>query len=264
MENQSGTPTFEEYVKLTLNSGVAPLELAFVPVTDCDSGRPLAFRTRTVINSVIAGTLKETEYAPVCDKRNTGAELFVQSVKRVASALKAFKDCDPPIKFLSLRCPAEVAENPDFDAYAVISDALNVCKVKNPSALCVEFPASLLEKDSEKAKRLLLDISALKVKTMITGCGGENFFSHKLATVQPSAVMLDKTATAWAGSRDKPNLVQAMIAYINSMGIEAYAEGESDKRRELRRTDCAGFTDCNALPLDVNKAVELAKAEYEV
>lgn len=264
MEHISGSPTFDEYVQLSVDSGVAPVTLLFKPVVDCESGRPIAFRTETLIHSVIAGTLNEAAYTHVCDKSETGIELFRHVLKRVISAIKQFKDCDPPVQFLSLRCPAEAVENPEVDLYGILSDAIKSARLRKPSMLCIEFPASLMEKQAEKARRALLDIQLLKVKTMICGCGKDEFPLSKLVSVSPYAVMLDSAATAWAGSRDKPQLIPAMVSYIKSMGVEAFAEGESEKRRELRNIDCAGFSDIGAALLTLEQAVNVAKAEYDI
>lgn len=264
MENTSRSPTFDEYVKLSVESGVEPISLIFRPVLDCESGRPIAFRTQSVIYSVIAGTLNEEDYTHVCDKRETGIQLFRQSLKRVIYAIKEFSDCDPPIGFLSLRCPAEAVENPEVDLYGIVSEAIKSCRLSDPSMLCVEFPASLIEKQTKNARTALLDLQILKVKTMICGCGKEDFPISKLVSVSPYAVMLDSSATAWAGNRNKPQLVSAMVSYIKSMGVEVYAEGESSKRRDLRNTDCAGFIETGAAPLGLGQAVQIAKAAYDV
>ena len=263
MKNISDKRTFEKYVELSLQSGVSPLELVFVPVADCDTGRPVAFRVQTVIRSVIAGTLRQEDYAHICDKRDTGTELFLQSLRRAAAHISDFKGCTPPIRFISLRCPAEAVENSRTDLYEAIAGVLKKSRITDPSFIMVEFPAEILEKSTDKARRALQDIHSLKVKTMITGCGKEDFPLSKLVTVQPYAVLLDKTAVAWAGNRDKPMLVSSMITYIKNMGIVAYAEGTADKRRELRRTDCAGFIDCEAVPLTAEQAVKLTKPESE-
>ncbi|MGN1052823.1 MAG: EAL domain-containing protein, partial [Candidatus Scatosoma sp.] len=247
-----------------LQSGVPPLELTYFPVVECDSGRPVAFRVQTVINSVIAGTLRQADYAHICDGRETGVELFLQSLRRAIRAFSRFQGCTPPMRFFSLRCPAEAAFGRDL--YEAVAGVIKETRLADPSAICVEFPAAFIEGDPERAKRALLDLHSLKVKTMITGCGREDFPLSRLVTVQPYAVLLDKTAVAWAGSRDKPSLMTSMISYIRSMGIEAYAEGAADKRRELRRTDCAGFVDCDGVPLSLDGAVKLAKSgsEYEL
>ncbi len=254
------TQSFYDYVKLSVDSGVQPLELKFEKIVDCESGYPVAFRTETVINSILLGRLNEKDYREVCDKLNTGIEVFKHSLQHVITALKSFDALETPVKFLSLRCPAEIVENENVDLFGLMSDVLKKNPKLDPSKVCIEFPSSLMQKNTEKARTALLDMKILKVRTMLTGCGKEEFPLSKLVTVPPDVVILDSSATEWAGSRDKPQLVPSLVAYVKAMGIDTVAEGDGEKRRALRNADCLGFIELGGEKVDLNGALELMKA----
>lgn len=261
MLDSSMAGTFDDYVALSLESGVPPIDFIYRPIVDCDAGEVIALRAETVINSVVLGRLGEADYTGVCDERESGIALFAQSVRHALRAIERFRECSTPISFLSVRCPAEIAETPGADLFGMVRDALREHRTVPPSALCIEFPPSLMEKHTDKARTALLDLKALKVKTMIAGCGKEDFPISKLVTVPPDAVMLDESATAWAGSRDKPALFSALVSYLKSMGIEAYAAGTAEKRRALRNSDCVGFLDSERAPLTQAEVLDLMQAE---
>lgn len=264
MSGESLLQSFDDYVSLSVKSGVAPIELLYRPIIDCETGRVLALLAETVINSSLLGRLNEVDYTGVCDGRLSGIALFVQSLRHALCDLDVFRARFAPPSFLSIRCPAELAEAPDVDLFSTVRNVLKGHRNVSPSALCIAFPASLTEKQTEKARKAILDLKVLKVKTLITGCGKEDFPISKLVTITPDAVVLDESATAWAGSRDKPRLFPALVTYLKSMGIEAYAEGAEEKRHAMRNTDCAGFIDRERQPLSREEILSLLATETAI
>lgn len=262
MDNK--TMSFNDYVKLSQESGVPPLELKYTKITDCESGSTIAFRTQTIVNSVVLGTLTEKDYTDVCDKRDTGIEVFKHTLQHLLIALKRFELLeDTPIQFLSLRCPSEIVENENADLYEIVSAILSKFPTADASKICIEFDSSLLDKQTEKARTAMLDMKLLKVRTMLTGCGKEEFSLPKLLNIPPDIVLLDKETTEYAGSRDKPQLVSSLVAYIKSMGIDTVAEGNIDKRYALRNADCLGFIDVDDTAMSLGDALDFLKAGVE-
>lgn len=246
-------PTFAEYVTMTVESGVAPLELRFYPIVAPDSGLPVAYRTATRIRSVVLGVMEEKEYTYVSDKRTIGEEVLKHNLQHAIAALKEFANAGRNVRYLSVRCPAELPGRTEL--YRVISGVLNKNPNLDPSKLCLEFPASVMEQDTAKTGEAMKDMKLLKVRTAIVGCGAENFPMAKLLTVTPDIVVLDGFSTGWAGSRDKPQLMTSLISYVISMGIECVAEGTEEIRRALRRSDCVGFIDREAESLSLAEAI---------
>lgn len=246
------TLTFNDYVRLSLDSGVAPLELRFFPIVDCESGLPIAYRSSVVINSVVTGTLTEKDYASYCDNHPCGVELFKHHLQHAIAAICAFAKAQRKVDFVTVACPTEIVNaKPLFD---VLSEVLSKNPDLDPQKLCLEFTPSILA-ETEKARAIVLDLKVLKVRTMLTGCGTEYFSLAKLLKVPMDSVMLHPSVTEWAGSRDKPQYVPSMITCINSLGTSVFAEGAEEKRSALRRTDCIGFLSAEAEPLTWRQAL---------
>lgn len=252
--------TFNDYVRLSLDSGVAPIELRFYPFEDCESGFPVAYRTSLIINSVIAGTLTEKDFSPYCDNHPCGVQLFRHHLQHAITAILSFAKAEKQIEFISVACPADIVNaEPLFD---LMSDVLKKNPRLEPQKLCLEFSPAFLA-DTEKARAVVMDMKVLKVRTMLTGCGTEDFPLSKLLRVPADIAMLHPSVTEWAGSRDKPKLVPSLINYVNSMGAEVVAEGEEEKRPSLRNTECIGFLPVGAQPLTWREVVE-QKAEEDL
>lgn len=240
-----------EYVQMSVESGVAPLELKFYPFVECDSGLPIAYRTKTTIHSVKLGDLAEDDYTYVSDKRECGVELLKHNIQHAITAINKFIAAGRNVKFVSVRCPSELVETADL--YEIFSEVIQKNPSLKPEMLCLEFPASLImEQKSDKARTGVLDMKLLNIRTALVGCGTEDFPISKLLAVTPDIVILAPEATAWVGSRDKPRLFSSLVSYVNSMDIEVIAEGTEEQRKSMRGSDCSGFfvTDCEPLTLD--------------
>lgn len=233
--------TREELVKMSVDAGVAPLMLRFIPVVECESGSPFAYRTRTDIRSILLGTLPEETYTYVSDRRDLAADLLMHSIQHVITAAREFREAGRKVSFFTVRCPAALAGTADL--YKLISEVIRKNPSFDPSQLCLEFPPEILSVDRERAHTAFSDMKLLKVRTAVTGCGTSDFPMAGLLAVSPDLAILDETATAYAGDRNKPQLFSSLVSYIRSMGAEVIAEGEESRRKELRRSDCIGFID---------------------
>ena len=247
---QDSTPTFSDYVTMSVDAGIAPLELRFIPIVRPGSGDIIAYRTRTLIHSIILGELSPEVYSSVSDRREVGILLLRHALQHAITALSAFDRAGRKVQFLSVRCPAELVETADL--YGEISAVLQKNPTVDPQRLCLEFPASLMDQQTQKARTAILDMKLLKLRTALVGCGAEEFPVAKLLTVSPDIVFLDPSATAFAGSRNKPQLLSALVSLVMSMHIDAIAEGTKAQRDAMRGTDCIGFlhTDGKCLSLD--------------
>lgn len=259
MEEQKLTLTHDDYVRMSIDAGVPPLELCFYPIVDCESGDALAFRTKTVIHSIVRGDMPEDSYLYVSDVRDIGAELLRHNLQHAIEALNKFDEAECPVAYLSVHCSAEIVENENIDLFTILSEILQKNPSLKPERLCLEFPATLMDRDTERAKTVLLDMKVLKVRTALIGCGAENFPAFKLLTVTPDVVILDPSVTAYASSRGKPQFLPSIVAYVKSMGIEAVAEGTAEDRRPSRRSECWGYLVQDQEPITLNEAIALTK-----
>ncbi len=261
MEGASENLTFNDYVKLSLESGIPPLELRYFPVENVESGLPIAYRTSVVINSVLLGTLSEKDYAPVCDFRPSGLQLFKHHLQHVIAALKQFQKAQHNVQFLSVRCPAEIVDSANVNLFDEVSEVLKKNPNVLPQQLCIEFPAELLQKDAKRANTMLLDMKVLGVRTMLTDCAKDDFPLAKLVEITPNLVVLHPQATKWAGSRNKPSLVPSLVAYVASMGVDVIAQGEESQRYHLRNTECVGFVQTTPQALSLSQALQQKAVE---
>lgn len=253
--SQESAYSREDYIRMSVDSGVAPLELRFFPIVNCESGYPVAYRTVTTIHSILLGDLPEPAYLYVSDPRDCGVELLKHNIQHAIEAIRKFEKKERHLLFLSVHCPAELVESENVDLFELISGVLKKNPNLDPQKLCLEFPASVLEKETGRAHTAILDMKVLKVRTAIVGCGAEEFPIAKLLTVPPDFVILDPSATEWAGSRNKPQLLSSLVSYIKSMNIEAIAEGTDEQRRSMRGTECVGFIDREAESISFDEAL---------
>lgn len=251
--------THNDYVKMSVDSGVSPLELRFVPIVSCETGFPVAYKTKTQINSNIMGTLTEEDYTNITDRMDCGTELLKHSLQHVLTAVAKFEEKFRNVSFFTVRCPVGIADNQRL--YDTLSAVLKKNPLIKPEKICLEFPPELLEKDVETAKKCLNDAKLLKVRTLIGECGKEGFPLTRLIDITPDVVILDKEATKWAGDRNKPRLLTSMIAYLGSMGISVLATGNEKQRKAMRTTDCIGFIYDDEKTLSLEEA--LAQKEEE-
>lgn len=253
--------TFDEYVKMSIDSGIEPLELRFYPIIDIEEGLPFAYRTKLTVHSVIFGDMSEDKYIDIIDTKKCSVEMLKRALLHVFKAYKQFVKAERHIEFISIRCPSEIVNK--ISLYDLINELLNENKWFDPSKLCLEFPESLLKQDYQKVKIALLDMKLLHVKTAINGCGDDNFLLSKLVTLTPDYVFLDSLMTSYAGSRNKPQLIPSLIQYIKSMGIKTICEGIEIYRKLLRNTDAIGFDNINERSLNIYEALAQKEESYE-
>lgn len=249
--------TFNQHVKLTIDSGLAPIELKYYPIVNVDGPESIAFRTSTSINSIVFGELKEDDYKHISDKRLCGIELLKHNIQHAIGAIKAFTKANKQVGFISVRCPGEIIERTSL--YDLVKEVLQQNPSVDPSKLCLEFPENLLELDPEKVKYAVLDMKLLKVRTALQGVGKEEFKVSKLTSIPVDFAIIDKSASEWAGSRNKPQLFNSLLSYISAMGVESIAIGTQDNKKEIRYSDAVGFYLEGTEPITLEAAVEMAE-----
>lgn len=230
-----------EYVRMSVESGVKPLELRYTSINACYSKMPIAYRTITRINSVTAGVLTPTDYAVTTEATREGMELACWSIGEAMRHLRAFEKAGRHIAYIAVRCPVALAANGRLEE--TMKRLLNENGCNHPEQICLEFPASLLHHPTETLRTAMLDMKLMKVKTMMSGCGGSDCPMANLLAVPVDRVLLTPAMTHLAGSRDYPAVLPALLQYLRSMRVEVLAEGvENDSQIQiLNRTDCAGY-----------------------
>jgi len=252
--------SFNEYLQMSIDAGIEPLELIYYPVVDIEEGLPIAYRAKMTIHSIILGDMEEETYIDVSDTKKCSKELLKRTILHAMNDYKAFVKAERNIEFISIRCPSEIITK--LSLFDLVSELLNENPWFDSTKLCLEFPESLLKKDYEKTRIQILDMKLLHIKTLVSGCGKDDFLLSKLTTITPDYVLLDPSATSYAGSRNKPRLIPSLVEYIKSMGIKTIAEGFGIYRKLLRNTDCIGFSDINQAALTKKQAVSQKEELY--
>ena len=238
--------SFDKYrraIAKTLESGVRPLTLKYRQVNEFSSGAPMAYRTSTYINSVVMGRLAPYEYRLATDTGETGIRRAEWSVTEAMRHITEMVKAGRKISWISVQCPARLAAS--VDMYRWMKRLIAQNKFEHPEMLCLEFSEDVLRtRQVAKVRLSILDMKLLGVKTMLTGGGNANCPLSRLATFPFDFVMLSPEMVRFAGSRNKPQMIPTLVAYISSMRAEVYADGISNdtERTALSRAECVGYT----------------------
>ena len=245
--------THNDSVRMAIDAGVAPIELRYIPIITCDTGKPIAYLTRALVHSTVLGNLNESDYLYVSDNLDCSVTLLQHNLQRVIYGISELVRAESEILFVALHCPDALVETADL--YTILKEMLDKYPAVDPHMICLVFSTSLLRRDPEKAKQAIMDLKVLKVRTAITDCCDDKFIPAKLLQVSPDVAFLSPTATAWAGSRDKPLLLPSLVSYVKSMCPEVVAVGTPEQRKSMRSSECIGFLELDAPELLLKEAV---------
>lgn len=244
-EQESGEATPEEndarFVKMTIDSGVAPIEIRYSQINSCYRKLPVAYRSFTYINSVVEGIISPEKYAYAADETETGVRLAKYNIKAAMKAIEKFIIAGRKIEFISVRVPAKLVLETDF--YGAIKSIIDEYGFQFPDKLCLEFPRTLLFEDEEKARMAILSMKLLKVKTMMTGCGAKDSPVTPLINLPVDYLLLSDFITTLAGNRDKGTTVAAFIAFLRGLPCNIIGDGvyNDEQITALSRADCFGY-----------------------
>ena len=251
--------SFNDYVRASIASGVKPLEPVFYPIMEVDGNSPIAFRSSTIIHSIIIGDLNEENYIHVSDNRLCGIELLKHNLQHAIASIKAFDKANKRLDFVAVRCPSQFIEKTSL--YEVVKVVLEHNPSIDPSRIVVEFPENLMDIDEKKVKDAILDMKLLKVRTALQGVGKEDFKISRLLSVPVDLAFLDKSACDWAGDRNKPQVFNALLSYIKAMGVDSIAQGNDEKKKEMHFSEAIGFMYENTEPVKLEEAIAMVEEE---
>jgi len=230
-----------DYVGMTIDAGVSPLEMRFEQINHCYRKVPIAYRTHTYVNSVTMGVISPEKYAFAADEDEIGKRLAAWNVIHAIEAVKAMKAAGREIEFVTARCPAKLAA--ETDMYDWVKGLMQKCKFDTPEKLCLEFSQSLLYEDPEKTRLSMLNMKLLKVRTLMTGAGSAQNPISLLIKVPVDFVLLDPALTALTDNRNKGAAAIALISYLRDLQIDVIGSGVQNDEQisSLNRADCFGY-----------------------
>jgi len=215
-----------------------PIELRYTPILDAHVGAPVAYRSTSVVYSKALGTLVEADYFYAADYgNNTGVKLSEWNISEVLRHIKLFLKNDYQVEFLTAKCTSSFAALED--AGKKVESILKKIGCDNPGMLCLEFPQSMLYHSGENARKTVLDLKLLGVKTMVSGCGTSESPMSKFMEIPADFALLDSGTTALIRDRNNPFVLSKLAGYLKSLGLTIIADGgeTDDEFRDLSRMD---------------------------
>lgn len=240
VENAAGESN-ARFIKMTVDSGVAPIEIRYSQINSCYRKLPVAYRSYTYINSVVEGVIPPEKYAYAADETDTGVRLARYNIREAMKAIEKMIIAGRKIEFVSVRVPAKWVLETDF--YGVIKLIIDEYGFDFPDKLCLEFPRTVLFENEEKVRLAILSMKLLKVKTMMTGCGAKDCPITPLLNIPFDYVCLDPFMTTLSDSRDKGTSVTEFISFLRGISCAVIGEGvyNDDQITALSRADCFGY-----------------------
>ena len=238
---ETAEPSDARFVKMTLDAGVAPLEIRYSQINACYRKVPVAYRAYTYVNSIVEGVISPEKYAYAADETEVGVRLARYSLKAAMNAVEQFILAGRKIEFISVRVPSKWVLETDF--YGTIKAILDEYSFRFPEKLCLEFPRTVLYEDEEKARMAILSMKLLKVRTMMAGCGEKDAPVTPLLNLPFDYVLLSPTITSLTVSRDKGTAALSFLSFLRDLGCEIVADGVSNDEQitALSRADCFGY-----------------------
>ncbi|MBO4734552.1 MAG: EAL domain-containing protein [Clostridia bacterium] len=233
--------TDAKLVKMTLDSGVAPLEIRYSQINACYRKLPVAYRAYTYINSVVEGVISPEKYSYAADETETGIRLAKYNLQAAMRAVEQFIVAGRNIEFISVRVSPRMVL--DIDFYNTVKSVMDKNGFKFPEKICLEFPRTVLYEDLEKVRMAILSMKLLKVKTMMAGCGEKDSPVTPLIDLPFDYLLLSPHLTALTSSRDKGTTVLEFIAFLRGLPAAIVADGvyNDDQITALSRADCFGY-----------------------
>lgn len=235
------TLTKEDYIKMTIDAEIKPLELRYTAINQCFAKTPIAYRTETYINSVMMGCVTATVYKDKIAGTPEEEALFKWSIEEAIRNIREFEAKGRKPKFISVKCPETIIEKGGL--YEIVKPIFDKMSFETPEKLCIEYPMSILTDPDDNKKKAVLDMKLLKIRTLIDGCGEDGFMTGNLIYVPADMVILSKKITALINDRDNPMVVSSFIGYINSMRVQFLANGikNDDQCTAMSRAEAFGY-----------------------
>lgn len=240
-EEETEEQSAARFVKMSLDSGVAPLEIRYSQINSCYRKLPVAYRSYTYINSMLEGVISPEKYSFAADETETGERLARYNIKAAMNAVERFIAEGRKIEFVSVRVSPRMALDNNF--YETVKSIFNKSDFKFPEKICLEFPRTVLYEDEEKVRAAILSMKLLKVKTMMSGCGEKDSPITPLINLPFDYLILSPFLTTLSDSRDKGTGIAALISFLRDLPSGIIADGvyNDDQILALSRADCFGY-----------------------
>ena len=230
-----------EYLEMTIQSCVLPLEMRFSQINGCYRKTPVAYRSFTYINSVVEGVIPPEKYSYAADATERGERLTKWNIGDAIKAVKAFEEKGRNVDFVTARVTPKIVDQVDF--YGYLKAILDENGFDKPEKLCLEFPRTVLYEDREKVRMALLSMKLLKVKSLLAGCGERDSALTPLFELPFDFVLLAPWMAPYTEDRNRQQAMEALLTFLRSLKCDVIADGvKNDKQITVfARADCYGY-----------------------
>lgn len=230
-----------DYLTMTLESRVLPLEMRFSQINNSYKKAPFAYRSYTYINSVIDGIISPERYSFAADQTEQGIRLSRWNIAEAAKAAKKLADAGRETQFVTARVSPKIVDQLDF--YAYIKEFADNCGVEDYTKLCLEFPRTVLFEDQQKVREAILALKLLKIKSMLSGCGNTDSAVTPLFDIPFDYVILAPSLAYRIDDRGKKAAMEAFLSFLRLLGCDVIADNveNDDQISALIRADCVGY-----------------------
>ena len=231
---------------MTIDSGVAPIEIRYSQINACYRKLPIAYRSYTYINSMVEGVISPEKYAFAADETEEGVRLTKYNLKAAMSAIEKFIVAGRKIEFVTARISPRLVRETDF--YAFIQSIIDENGFQFPDKLCLEFPRTVLFEDPDKTRSAILSMKLLKVKTMLAGVGEKDSPVTPLLEIPFDYLLISPQLTALADDRDHGANITAFLAFLRGLPANLIGDGVLNDEQiiSLSRADCFGYIPSSA------------------
>ena len=230
-----------DYLEMTIQSCVLPLEMRFSQINGTYRRYPRAYRSYTFINSVIEGVIPPEKYSFAADQTERGIRLTKWNIKEAAAAVKAFEKAGRHIEFVTARISPQIIKEVDFFSY--IKGILDECELTDYSKICLEFPKTALFENREELRTAVLSLKLLKVRSALSNFGDRDSAVTPLFEIPFDYVILAPWLIENVNDRTKEIPFESLVNFIHGLGTGIIVDGvkNDDQLTILSRYDCFGY-----------------------
>ncbi len=224
------------FVLRTLDSGVQPIQTTYQPVYDMYCDKAVAFVQTATVNSIVYGSLVNSDLAQALDDSNLATQYFLRTLSHALGATEVMRAAGCDTDWTSVACPVSVLDNPD-----IVNVLANLIKDKRVArAICILFPQSL-SAVVDAHRKTLSEVKSLGFRVGICGFGNADFPVTSLSLFPFDVVFADGLLSLYQTSGNA-HAVATLADFAMDLGADVVLTGIADDEtlRKMRSCDCFG------------------------
>jgi EAL domain-containing protein (putative c-di-GMP-specific phosphodiesterase class I) len=242
--------------------GSGEFALAYQPLLDVETGRPIGFEALMRWNSSALGPVSPVAFIPVAERSGMIIELGLWALRTACAQLAGWQR-DELVDDLSMSVNVSVIQlqKPDF-----VDDLTRTIELTGiaPSHLVLEITETVLAQDPTNVAATLQRVRALGVQVALDDFGSGYSSMNELQRLPVDEIKIDKEfiqaiSDGDAGSR---SMADTLFALGRSMGLRTVAEGVEN----LEQFEALAVQKCNlaqgylfAHPMPPSEALEFLR-----